>query len=105
MFLHSKDASSHILDYSGLSTTVVVTVPAVSKLGYIEEVAVMASYNNINNDIDTALKAAEEQGYQDAMMQALFWVCQRSEHKGVEYDKYSDWGATFEAAINDLLNK
>ena len=83
----------------------IVAVPAVSKLGYMKEVAVMASYNNINNDIDTALKAAEEQGYQDAMMQALFWVCQRSGHSPKEYDSYSNWGATFEAALKDLLNK
>ena len=65
----------------------------------------MNAINNIHETLNTALAAAEDKGYNEAMEQALFWVCQHSEHSPKEYNKYSTWGATFEAAIKDLLNK
>ena len=65
----------------------------------------MNAINNIHETLNTAIAAAEDKGYNEAMNQTLFWVCQQSGHSPKEYDKYSNWGATFEAALKDLLNK
>ena len=65
----------------------------------------MANYNNIHNTLDTALEVSEHNGYNAAMEQTLFWVCRKSGHSPKEYANYPDWGSTFEAALEDLLNK
>ena len=65
----------------------------------------MNAINNIHETLDHALETAEQKGYNEAMQYALFWVCQKSGHSPKEYNEYSNWGATFEAALNDLLNK
>ena len=65
----------------------------------------MNAINNIHETLDHALEAAEQKGRQEAFEQTLFWVCQYSGHSPKEYDSYSNWGATFEAALKDLLNK
>lgn len=65
----------------------------------------MANYNNIHENLNTALSAAEDNGYNAAMEQALFWVCRMSGHSPKEYNSCTNWGQTFEVALKDLLNK
>ena len=65
----------------------------------------MNAINNIHENLNAALEAAEDKGYNEAMNQTLFWVCQQSGHSPKEYANYPDWGTTVEAALKDLLNK
>lgn len=65
----------------------------------------MANYNNINENINAALEEAYVRGNNEGMQYALFWVCRKSGHSPKEYANYPDWGSTFEAALEDLLNK
>ena len=64
----------------------------------------MTNYN-INENINHELEAAYERGNNEGMQYALFWVCRKSGHSPKEYSNYPDWGSTFEAALEDLLNK